>query len=73
MGLMIGIELADASILGTVITDLQNKGLLTLKAGKNVLRLLPPLTITNDEIELGVKLIVDELDKVAVNCPATAK
>ncbi|MDR0922546.1 MAG: acetylornithine transaminase [Lactobacillales bacterium] len=61
MGLMVGIVLADETLLGKAISDLQEKGLLTLKAGKNVLRLLPPLTITKQEIEQAVSLIIEEL------------
>jgi acetylornithine/N-succinyldiaminopimelate aminotransferase len=54
-GLMVGVA-CDKEI-GTVISQLQEKGLLTLPAGPNVLRLLPPLTVTKEEIDLAVGLI----------------
>lgn len=54
-GLMIGIELKVA--VGEVITQLIEEGLLTLVAGTNVLRLLPPLTLTIDDIDQGIAKI----------------
>lgn len=59
MGLMIGIE------LGISPSDIQkkalDKGLLVLTAGKDVVRLLPPLVISEKEIEEGVKILEDIL------------
>lgn len=59
MGLMIGIELTISP------SDIQkkalDKGLLVLTAGKNVIRLLPPLVISKKEIEEGVKILEDIL------------
>ena len=59
MGLMIGIE------LGVSPSDIQkkalDKGLLVLTAGKDVVRLLPPLVISKKEIEEGVKILEDIL------------
>ncbi|MFN8530524.1 MAG: acetylornithine/succinylornithine family transaminase [Anaerolineae bacterium] len=47
LGLMIGIELRDR--VTPVIQALQARGVLALVAGKTVLRLLPPLILTQDE------------------------
>jgi acetylornithine/LysW-gamma-L-lysine aminotransferase len=47
-GLMIGIELRGR--VTPVLKDLQERGILALPAGLNVLRLLPPLIITRDEL-----------------------
>ncbi|NUQ05428.1 MAG: aspartate aminotransferase family protein [Anaerolineae bacterium] len=47
-GLMIGIELRDR--VTPVLQALQDRGVLALPAGKTVLRLLPPLIITWDEL-----------------------
>lgn len=59
MGLMIGIELEVSP------SDIQkkalDKGLLVLTAGKDVVRLLPPLVISEKEIEEGVKILEDIL------------
>lgn len=56
-GLMIGIELLDQTTANQWVDELQENGLLVLKAGKNVLRLLPPLTITKKEIDLGLAIM----------------
>lgn len=56
-GLMIGLELSDPETLNQIINDLQINGLLVLKAGKTVLRLLPPLTITPTEIDCGLQIL----------------
>ena len=56
-GLMIGIRLNGLTNTD-VAASLAGRGLLTLTAGNNVLRLLPPLTITTDEIENGLGLLL---------------
>ena len=48
-GLMIGIELRGR--VTPVLQQLQERGVLALPAGMNVLRLLPPLIISQDELE----------------------
>lgn len=60
-GLMIGIELINGDSLNVIIDRLAEKGLLVLRAGKNVLRLLPPLIITEEEIEYGIEMILEVL------------
>lgn len=62
-GLMIGVEVSDQETLNATLEQLEAEGLLTLKAGQNVLRLLPPLTITEEEITKGLAI----LDKVLNN------
>ena len=56
LGLMIGIQ-----IRGIGHKELAQKcmdaGLLVLTAGKDTLRLLPPLTITREEIMRGLELL----------------
>ncbi|MDR4887041.1 acetylornithine transaminase [Fredinandcohnia sp. QZ13] len=58
-GLMLGI--ACQVEVATYITKLRENGLLVLQAGPNVIRLLPPLTVTYEEIDNAVKLIKDSL------------
>jgi len=55
-GLMVGAELNPALAgQANVISDAARKeGVLVLVAGPNVLRFLPPLTITEDELEKGI-------------------
>lgn len=50
LGLMIGIEVDEEKRAG-FIKDLAQKGVLALTAGKNVIRILPPLIITKNEID----------------------
>ncbi|MCX7821482.1 MAG: aspartate aminotransferase family protein [Brevinematales bacterium] len=49
-GLMIGIELSDKLEVKDIINKFISKNILTLRAGQNVLRLLPPFTIGEKEI-----------------------
>lgn len=56
-GLMIGIVLADADTLQQVMSHLREEQLLALKAGSRVLRLLPPLTITEEETAAGIAIL----------------
>lgn len=54
-GLMIGIEIkGSASELEKLAA---RKGLLVLTAGEHVIRLLPPLVITKEEIDKGLKIL----------------
>ena len=58
-GLMIGIELNTKA--SEVINKCIEDGLLTLNAGENVIRLLPPLVITYDEIDKGLEILKKNL------------
>lgn len=60
-GLMIGIECKDD--VSTVVSSLMEKGLLVLNAGPNVIRLLPPLVVTEKEIDLAVQLIAETIQE----------
>lgn len=60
-GLMVGVELDSAETLQQTIQDLKAQKLLAIKAGKNVLRLLPPLTISQEELANGVEIIQSAL------------
>ncbi|QKY68782.1 acetylornithine transaminase [Lentibacillus sp. CBA3610] len=58
-GLMIGIEChQDVSPL---VGRLLDEGLLVLSAGSNIIRLLPPLTVSEKEIDTAIQLIGDAL------------
>jgi acetylornithine aminotransferase len=56
-GLMVGIELNSPETLQQTIQELKVQNLLAIKAGKNVLRLLPPLTISQEELTKGLEII----------------
>lgn len=62
IGLMIGIKVKCDPAL--VQKEAIKKGLLVLTAGKDVVRLLPPLVITKKELESGIKIILEILSKV---------
>jgi acetylornithine/N-succinyldiaminopimelate aminotransferase len=60
-GLMIGIEIKGNS--SEVQKQAVSKGILVLTAGPNVVRLLPPLTIEDNAIKDGMKILIDILKK----------
>ncbi len=53
LGLMRGLRVKDNDTLANIIKEAFNCGVLVLKAGKNTLRFLPPLTISKAEIAEG--------------------
>lgn len=53
LGMMRGLRVADGDTLGKIITAAREAGVLVLKAGRNTLRFLPPLTITKADIDEG--------------------
>ncbi|BCP57948.1 acetylornithine aminotransferase [Streptococcus parasuis] len=57
LGMMIGIQVT--SDLGTIVTQARKNGLIVLTAGSDVIRLLPPLTITEEEIEKTVSILAE--------------
>ena len=60
MGLMLGIETEKAA--GDIAKEALNKGLLVLTA-KTKVRLLPPLNITKDELDRGLKILKEIIEK----------
>lgn len=52
-GLMRGLRVVDADTLNKIINAAREAGVLVLKAGRNTLRFLPPLTITKEDIDEG--------------------
>ncbi len=61
LGLMIGIQLRGR--VTPVLKNLQERGVLALPAGFNVLRLLPPLIITPAELQQVINAIAESLDE----------
>ena len=64
LGLMAGIELTVAA--QPVLAELRKSGLIALPAGEKVVRLLPPLNVTAEEIEKAVSLMKETLTKSKV-------
>ncbi|MCX7875693.1 MAG: aspartate aminotransferase family protein [Melioribacteraceae bacterium] len=59
IGLMIGIELKEKP--QQVIVELLERKILSLPAGVTVLRLLPPLTITYEELDRAIQILAEVL------------
>ena len=55
VGLLIGLQLH--SDQAKFIQKLMDNKLLTIRAGENVIRILPPLTVKKKEINLAIKII----------------
>ena len=64
IGLMRGLRVRDADTLAEIIPAAFNEGVLVLRAGKNTLRFLPPLTISKIEIDEGFKRLANALNKI---------
>ena len=60
LGYMIGIE--TTGNLGEMVQAARDKGLIVLTAGTNVIRLLPPITLSDEEIEKGVTILSEIFD-----------
>ena len=61
-GLMLGIEL-NCSVK-EIIDKCMEKGLLVVGSGENIIRLLPPLIITKNEIDNGIEILNEILQQV---------
>ena len=62
LGMMIGIE--TSASLSRIVEAARQKGLIILTAGENVIRLLPPLTISREEIQQGIAILKEVFSKV---------
>lgn len=57
LGLMRGLRIKSATLLTSLINNAFEQKVLLLKAGRNTLRFLPPLTITKEEVDEGFKRV----------------
>ena len=57
LGLMMGITLKEGYSNKELAGKMVEAGLLVLTAGQNVIRLLPPLTISREEIDKGLAIM----------------
>ena len=58
-GLLLGVELSGPA--GPVVDEARERGLLTVPAGARVVRLLPPLTVRDSEIDQAVEILAAAL------------
>ena len=58
-GLILGLELTEASgiLARDVVGKLTEAGMLTVPAGDRVVRFVPPLVVTEAEVNLAIKLV----------------
>ena len=61
MGLMLGVGLKDGLVAGDLVKQMLEQGLLCLTAGHNTIRLLPPLTISQAEMDEGLAIMAKVL------------
>ena len=62
LGLMVGI-VVDAERRAEIVAEIMDKGVLVLTAGTNVIRLLPPLTISYEEMDEALAVMQSVLCK----------
>ena len=62
MGLMLGVGLRDGCNAGELVRAMLEEGVLCLTAGHNTIRLLPPLTISEAEIDQGLSAMARVLE-----------
>src|SRR3989344_4815152 len=65
LGAMWGIEFTDGATRNKVAEECYKRKLIVIGAGESVLRIMPPLTITADEIAEGMNIITDAIKTVA--------
>ena len=61
LGLMLGVGLKDGLVAGDLVKQMLEQGLLCLTAGHNTIRLLPPLTISQAEMDEGLAIMAKVL------------
>ena len=61
---MIGADIAEGVSALELEKKLLENGLLTSTAGKNTLRLVPPLNISMEEIDEGLKILKETLESL---------
>ena len=77
-GAFVGIELVDGDgapapdLVSPIRTDCLERGVLVWAGGRdeNVIRLLPPLVMTNEQAEIGMDVLVDAIEQAASDSTA---
>lgn len=64
LGLLVGIELTEEA--APVIQSARERGLLVLPAGPRVVRILPPLIVTEEQIDRAVEILADSVAALGV-------
>ncbi|NHX37694.1 MULTISPECIES: class-III pyridoxal-phosphate-dependent aminotransferase [Halolamina] len=61
-GLMLGLDFESKDLRDDVVDAAFARGLLLLACGKKTIRVLPPMDVTEREIELGAELFIDAIE-----------
>jgi len=61
-GLMLGVQLVDGLDAKRAYSDLLDAGLIVNAVNPTTIRLLPPLTVTDDELDEAIAMIDDALN-----------
>ncbi|MBL1243711.1 MAG: acetylornithine transaminase [Sulfurimonas sp.] len=64
IGMMCGLRVKDADTLASIMSNAKDNGVMVLRAGRNTLRFLPPLTITKEEIDEGFKALATAISSL---------
>ncbi|WP_411966756.1 aspartate aminotransferase family protein [Haloferax sp. YSSS75] len=64
-GLLLGVEFDTHERRNAVLEAALKRGLLTLACGYKVLRILPPLDVTEREIDIGATMLLDAIEDVS--------
>jgi 4-aminobutyrate aminotransferase len=64
IGLMIGVELGKNSPRNEIVNTLFRKGLLVLPSGNRAIRIMPPLIITEEEVNHGLSILNNIFSKL---------
>lgn len=67
IGLMQGIQLSSKS--AELIALCIEKGLLLVKAGSDVVRMVPPLVVSREEVDEAVAILAASLESVSISAP----
>lgn len=61
-GLMLGIDFETKDLRDEIVDAAFQRGLLLLACGQKTIRVLPPMDVTEREIELGASLLIDAIE-----------
>lgn len=64
LGLMAGFEFNSPDVAKEVVSVCVRRGLLTILTARTVMRILPPLTVTDEEIDFAVNVIRESVEEV---------
>lgn len=63
-GLMIGLELCEGISAREIAEKLLAKGVAVLTAGRNTVRIMPPLNISDEELDAGLKILCEGIKEI---------